>query len=74
MRAKRDDQHVCIQVFEFLLALAQLCHVLAAGQSAQVTHKDQQGVAPALNGVGQRDGLAVYGRQHKVGSGVTWFE
>ena len=41
---KRDDDDARIAFFEFFLVLAQLCHMLAAGNSAKVTQENEQDV------------------------------
>ncbi len=53
---------------------AQLRHVLAAGQSAQVAQKDQQDVAPAAQRAAHRDGLAVRRVPPEVWSDVACFQ
>lgn len=50
---ERDRQHVRVEVLELGPALAQLCHVLTAVQSAQVAQKDQQDAAPLPEGLVQ---------------------
>jgi len=51
--------------------LAQLCHVLAAGKSAQVPQEYQQHAATRAKRVAQRDRLTVYRQQRKTGSGIA---
>lgn len=46
--------------------LAQLCHVLAAGQSAQVPQEDKQLVTLFLQPLAQRDPLPIYCTKLKV--------
>ncbi len=53
--------------------LAQLCHVLAAGQSTQVAQEHQQDVPPSAPRVAQGDGFAVGGLQGEVWGNVANF-
>ena len=46
--------------------LAQLCHVLAAGQSAQVPQEDNQQVTLFPQPLAQRDLLSIHGMKLKV--------
>jgi hypothetical protein len=43
--SKGNDKDACIQVCNFLLMVAQLCGMFAAGYSAKMTEEDQQGVS-----------------------------
>jgi hypothetical protein len=52
--------------------MAQLRHVLAAGQSAQMAQEDEQGRVPvAPGGVCQRDRLPIMGSQREVRRSIT---
>ena len=46
--------------------LAQLCHVLAAGQSAQVPQEDKQQVILSLQPLAQRDPLSIHGSKLEI--------
>jgi hypothetical protein len=46
--------------------LAQLCHMLAAGQSAQVPQEDKQQVTLFLQPLAQRDLLSIYCTKREV--------
>ena len=43
--SKRNDKHAGVQFGKLVLLGAQLCGMFAAGYSAKVTEKDQQGVS-----------------------------
>ena len=55
-----------------MLARAQLCGMFAAGYSAKVTEKDQQGIS-AFEDFTERDLFAIGGGQGEGGGGGVWF-
>jgi len=57
--AERNRHNSDSQAFEVIDVLAQLCHVLAAGQSTQMPQKDEQPRIPAAPNVGQGNPLPV---------------
>ncbi len=56
---------------EAVPAAAQLCHMLAAGQSTQVPQKDEQRRLTRMPGLGQWDELPIQGRQSYFRSGLA---
>ncbi len=64
------NQDLNIELLEFVSMVAQLCHVLAAGQSAQVAQEDQQHRTTAIGR--QRDRLIVRRVQGEVGCRVAF--
>ena len=71
-RPERDDEDARIELFEFVLARAQLCGMFAAGYSAKMTEKDQQGVS-AFEDFAEGDLLAFGGGEGEVRGGGVWF-
>lgn len=70
-RAERNHDHSRAQRFEFGSMVAQLCHMLAAGQSAEVPQEYEQGFVPAAPHIGQRDPLPINCRQDQVRSSIA---
>jgi len=66
-----DDQCLRIRLFEFPCILTQLRHVVAAGQSTQVTQEHQQNDLAVLPRLSERQGVTVYRNQSEVGGDVT---
>jgi hypothetical protein len=66
---ERDDKDARVECGDFVLAGAQLCDMLAAGYSAKMTEKDQQGVIAAFENFVEADLLAGDGGQGEVGGG-----
>lgn len=67
--SERNDENAGIEFGKFFLVVAQLRGMFAAGNSAQVTEKDQQGVS-AFENFAQRDLLAIGGGEGEGGGGV----
>lgn len=65
-RAERNHNDLSIQRFYFGGVLAQLRHVLAAGQSAKVPEEDKQGGMPTTPGSRQRNGLPIHCAQYQI--------
>ena len=59
-RSKGDNEDAGIKFCKFILARAQLCGMFAAGYSAKMTEKDQQGVS-AFEDFAEGDLFAVGG-------------
>ncbi len=68
-----NDKDSCIELFEFILARAQLCGMFTTGYSAKVTEEDKQGVA-AFEDFAEGNLFAVSGCEGEVGSGGVEFE
>jgi hypothetical protein len=67
--AEGDDKDAGVQFGKFVLTGAQLCDMLAAGYSAKMTQKDQQGVVAVFEHFAKGDLLAGGGGQGEVGGG-----
>lgn len=73
-RAEGDDKDAGIELGKFLLVSAQLCGMLAAGYSAQVTEENQQGVVAVFQHFAQGNLFAAGGGQGEVGGGGIKFQ
>jgi len=62
---KGDDEDLYIQPLQFFLMLAQLRHMLAAGQSAQVAQEYQQHMTLSAQRIAHRNPAPVYGPKLK---------
>jgi hypothetical protein len=62
-----DSPNLRVQLIQFLLMLTQLCQMLPANQSPQMTQEYQQHVAPLPQTVTQGHDLAVHSRQFEFG-------
>jgi len=71
-RSKGDDKDARIELFEFILARAQLCGMFAAGYSAKVTKEDEQGIS-VFEDFAECDLFTINGLQGEVGSGGEKF-
>jgi hypothetical protein len=70
-QSKRKHDDAGIQELDLGGVLAQLRHVLAAGQSTQMPEEDEQRGVPATPGFRQRNGLPIYRAQYEVRGWVT---
>ena len=71
LSAEADDHGPRVAALETVPVAAQLCHMLAAGQSTQVAQEDEQRRLARLPGLGQLGWLSVQCRQGCVRSGFT---
>lgn len=71
-RSKGNNKDADVELFEFVLTGAQLCDMLAAGYSAKVTEKDEQGVS-TFEDFAEGDLFAFDGLQGEVGGGGLLF-
>jgi hypothetical protein len=69
--AEGEDQDLDVWPLKFTLMLSKLCHVLAAGQSAQVPQEYLQHAAARAQRFAQRDHLTVHRQLRKTGSGIA---
>ena len=70
---KRNQSDARVRRLKFCRVLTQLCHVLAARQSTQMSQKDQQGILSLAQHLGEGDALSINRRQRYVGrSEVGW--
>jgi hypothetical protein len=80
-RSEGNDKNARVQFGKFVLLVTQLCDMLAAGYSAKVTEKDQQGVSVFENfakgdlfAIGGGEGEGGGGGVEFHGSGFRWDE
>jgi len=71
--SKRDNKDAGIQLGEFVSTRAQLCGMFAAGYSAKMTEKNQQGISVFEN-FAESDLFTFNGLQGEVGGGGVVFE
>jgi hypothetical protein len=69
-----DDGYLTLTLMNLVQPLTQLRHVLAAGESPEVTQEDEMDGAPSVQEIGQAERPAVGGREIEVGCLVTRLE
>jgi hypothetical protein len=72
-RSKGNNKDAGIELFEFILARAQLCGMFAAGYSAKMTEEYEQGVS-AFEDFAEADLFTVGGGEGEGGGGGVYFE
>lgn len=71
--AKGNDKDTRIELFEFVLARAQLCGMFAAGYSAKVAQENEQHMIAAFEHFIKSNLLAFNRLQAEVRCGRVWF-
>ena len=73
-RSKGNNKDAGIELFEFILARAQLCGMFAAGYSAKMTEENEQNVIAVFQYFAEGDLFTVNGLNGEVGGGGVGFE
>ena len=72
--AERNDQHLRITFVEIFLVLAQLCHMLAAGYSAQMPQEDEQDVPVFFEQILEGNFFTFGGVKGEIRGGLVLFD